>query len=588
MLRDFNFICIFILIINIASSQYIIKVNYNVERNYSSFEECGVDNQPVCTSLEDASYRAVLWFETISSDETVEIKIIGDINGSVPVSMGDIDFLCGTIYLRSDDPTKNITIDGSSSTQPFLTIREPDDPSLYYSCGDGQSYTFRNLNFINWNQTILDINIVQGKSGESLRNYQYIFIAFFETNFFSSSSIVKVYPKNFVNQEYSRSQILVSILRSYYSNLKPSNILAPNSTKDYLPPIYAIGTIIQLPTVTNSIFLTTPFIYIKCCSLSITEDVLISNNNFSNNPFMIIEDSVLNSFINLYKIKFDKNVMSTVVYFSQCPLGQVVSFKISNTIQPLHYQRRTYLNYQYENSLVVVKSSSFPIVDWFKLDAGTNNIIENDIYFIEKSSISIEHTGGGSSIPAKHLVNVINSSISLNSMNLTWNGFSIIGNNSKISQNNCITLNDTYCGCYNCSVNGHPIDTNSIQCINTTPTNTPSTTPTDTPSNTPTDTPTDTPTITSTNNPTNSSTNNPTNTPSILTESPITATKRPKETHEKSDKKRNIIIITVILGFKIKENLQAGAENERAVSPTIDLDVLYKHENDDRGQKEII
>ncbi|KAM9990738.1 hypothetical protein ACTFIY_006787 [Dictyostelium cf. discoideum] len=54
-------------------------------------------------------------------------------------------------------------------------------------------------------------------------------------------------------------------------------------------------------------------------------------------------------------------------------------------------------------------------------------------------------------------------------------------------------------------------------------------------------------------------------------------------------KKRRVLTNTSFNQKINTENLNAGAEkDERDVSPNINLAVLYKHENEDRGQKEIL
>lgn len=140
----YYYLLFFLLNICVATD---IKVNYNAERNYNSFEECGVDNQPVCTSLEDASNRAILLSKTSASNNII---IISDINGSTPVSLGNLYNYCGKLYIKSGSDTVYINIDGWNSTQqPFLNIEEPDQPNSTYSCTSQRYFYLQYINFIN-------------------------------------------------------------------------------------------------------------------------------------------------------------------------------------------------------------------------------------------------------------------------------------------------------------------------------------------------------------------------------------------------------------------------------------------------------
>ncbi|KAN0000872.1 hypothetical protein ACTFIZ_001300 [Dictyostelium cf. discoideum] len=627
--KKFNFICILLilLIIKIVNSQFTIKINYNVERNYNSFEECGLINEPACTSFEDAKKKIILLYGDQIINAYSTFDIIGDINGSVPVSMGDLYGFCGRLYIKSENLDIPIKIDGSSSTQTFLTVHQPES---YTPCQVVRTFYFRSIIFQNWDQTLIDINIIQmdfwSTTVTDLTKNDCVTVNFWKTNFISLSSIVKIYPKN-INafKRFSYGALSVIFTDTNAINLRSSNILAPNSTKDFLSPIFVIGAgLTSIPSVSNSTLLTTPFVYCKFGGILPRLNISITHNNFSVNPFFLV-DGFVNNIATGDNFIFNDNVISTLFYITDFLAYISSPIKLSNTTQVPHYQRRTYLNYQYENSFIVARYSPWndlKITNIIKYEIGSNNIIENDLFYVENGYMTVEFSEVGSPIPAKHFINTIDGEITLKNVNLTWDGLSVIGNNSLIYQDNLITQNDTYCGCYNCIVDDRKFNTSSIQCNdNTTPTNTPTdtptNTPTDTPTNTPTDTPTNNPTDIPTETPTNTPTDTPTNTPTIPSETPITTTKRPTEIPEKSDRKRNIIIITIVLGvvcigslvifvsirYKNKriltntsfnqkintENLNAGVEkDERDVSPNINLAVLYKHENEDRGQKEIL
>ncbi|KAM9977239.1 hypothetical protein ACTFIR_011098 [Dictyostelium discoideum] len=573
-----------------------IKVNYNVERNYNSFEECGVDNQPVCTSLEDASNRAILLSKTGTSNNSIVIN--SDINGSTPVSLGNLYNYCGTLYIKSSSDTVSISIDGWNSTQqPFLNIEEPDQPNSTCSCTSQRHFYLQYINFINWDQTIAKININQETNLTSTNNSKSFALYFNLVDIYSSSSILMVYPKN-LGQIYNAKSITVRFGLTFGYNLKSSSSLfAPGSVTDYVPPIYVVGGFINRGmNIDNGTFLSTPFIFIQGGEINISTQT-ISNNNFSVNPFILS----ISSLVTLKGLVFKNNQLSTFIYLYDCNGATLFNFEYENTTQTPFYQRNKYLGLEYEDSFAVIKKSHVEIKDCLQSTLSLNSI-ENFLVFVENSSLSFAFTVISSLISPNYFLKTESSSVSLSSLNLSNSDTPIIGSNSSIFFFGHITFtNKSFCGCQNCSYYlRETIDDITNYICSSNPTETPTNQPTKNPS---TETPTQKPTQTSA----------PTST---------SATNSPK-----SSRSRNISIIISILGIasiacliifsfiykrdknnkyisnsqlhnhdKISSNesilndspcIAVADEDEKAVSPAIDISIVaYEQEYEDFAQLE--
>ncbi|KAN0000855.1 hypothetical protein ACTFIZ_001308 [Dictyostelium cf. discoideum] len=585
-LKFFYFFFFFLINICVATD---IKVNYNVERNYNSFEECGVDNQPVCTSLEDASNRAILLSKTSSNNSIV---IISDINGSTPVTFGNLHNYCGTLKIKSSRDTVYSNIDGWNSTLPFLNIEEADQPNSTYSCTSQRNFYLQYINFINWDQTIAKININQETNLTSTNISKSFTIYFNRVNIYSSSSILMVYPKNF-GHIYNAKSIIVNFMSTFGYNLKSSSSLfAPGSITDFIAPIYVVGgSINRVLNIDNGTFLSTPFVFIKGGEINIPTQK-ISNNNFSVNPFILS----ISSLVTLTSLIFKNNQLSTFIYLYDCNGATLEGFEYENTTQTPFYQRNKYLGLEYEDSFTVIKKSQVGIKDCLQSTQSLNSI-ENFLVFVENSSLSFAFKEISSPISPNHFLKTESSSVSLSGLDLSNSDTPINGSNSYIFIFKSITFtNKSFCDCKNCSYYlGETIhDTTNYPC-----------------SSNPTSAPTE--------NPTTESTQKPTQTPTP------TSTTTPYS--PKSSRVKNIAIIISVLGIasigsliifslfykrhknnkyisksqlhnkdKISSNnsivndstcIAVADEDEKAVSPTIDISaVAYEQEYEDFAQLE--
>ncbi|KAK5580581.1 hypothetical protein RB653_000601 [Dictyostelium firmibasis] len=590
-------ILLFILLLNIfvvfvssqqsCNSTNTILVNYNVPKNYSSFKDCGVNDDQVCISFEDAGNRAILL-----SKSFVCIEIISDINGSIPISFSNLYKFCGSLWITAKNTSVNINIDGSNSKQqPFLTIEQevPDQSNSTDIC-QSRSFNFRYLNFINWYQTIAYVNIYQVLKFSI--NKPTTEINFVNSNIISSGSIVMVYPKN-VGQIYHSESMILNFFSTIAYNLKTSGLLAPNSSTDKISPIHVVGGFLSnMLRVSNSTFLSTPFLYLEGGIVSPLLDFSVLNNNFSVNPFMMLIDSTF--FFN-GNINFKDNQLSTFIFISRYISSQINFNKIyftNNTSNQLLYEKKKYLNYQYENSFAVVKDSYDFVISNFLIYNLNPNTTGNCLIFVENSKLTLQYSPPNFPIQVQHIFITINSSIALevaytNVSSLIPIELPIVGNYSQVNITlESININGIFCGCNDCdyyllsSSFSEKINTTNYNCVNPTPTQT----------------------LTSIPTPTSTSTS-------------ISTSTYPKV----SIRTRNIIIITVILGtvstgsliilslvyrvYKNKkfipntpstdekssgfnDNLYAVAEeDEKAVSPIIDLAVVsYEHGIDDDAE----
>ncbi|KAN0039927.1 hypothetical protein ACTA71_011809 [Dictyostelium dimigraforme] len=450
----FYFLLIAILLIfniSFSVSQNIITVNYNVPRDYNSFEECGLNDEPVCTSLEDAGNKAILLSKT--SNPNNYINIIGDINGSTttPVTFGNLYNYCGKLYIKSNNSNVNINIDGTSSTQqPFLTIKEADQPNSTYPCSIPRIFQFQYLNFTNWHQTIIDININHETDLNSIDPSKSLTLYFQLVNIFSSSSILKIYPKNLGQVNYNLQAIKVAFISTVGIDIKSSSVLfSPNSTQDYLPPIYISGaSVSRILSLSNSTLESTPFIFSD--NGGVTSGGASILNNIFNGPFIM---AVNGGTLVLPILSFINNSLSTFIHFSNFYDQPLIQTTFSNNIfGTTCYQNCKFMDHQYENSIMVIKDSDFSSLDLLGYSILTQNTINNNLIFVGNSSLNLDNSIIRPSIStSQHLFNSINSSISIINFNLTSNDLPIVGSYSNINLFSSVFSNDVYCGCQGCS-----------------------------------------------------------------------------------------------------------------------------------------
>ncbi|KAM9977241.1 hypothetical protein ACTFIR_011100 [Dictyostelium discoideum] len=598
-----------------------VLLNYNVPTVYNSSEGCGMNNEPICTSLKDAVNRAFL---LLPNNSRVCIGIIGNINvTSEQIALGNY---CGALWITSENintENNNYTIiDGSSSTQPFLTCEPEEENNQTQSCL--RPFSFQYINFTNWDIPI--VSVANQISDNSEKQSSLIYFVY--CNIISSRSIAFIYNHRSLRIGFTNTKVF---------NLKPSTILAPNSPTDFISPIYVMGGEISFNlSLFDSVLEATPFIYIEKGSFVYYTESTVENCNFSENPFMFLINSSLDfaGYSN-----FSNTIMSTFLFISQFPqtterdLYRCIFFK--NVSSPLNYQRKSYLGYQLENSSITIKNSSgktFGIANYLT-NKFNPNVSVHCLFFAEESSFEIKYSSLFP-IQVDHILIAINSSVSLqDAVGGQSNMFPVIGNNSDVNLSEKSTkLNNIYCGCEECKyflIYGyHFIPIANHTCIDPTPTPTP-TTPTPTPTTTITTSTTST-TLASTTSTTTTSTTPTTSagttstTSAATTSTTITSTALSSSLSSTStttgpidSKTRNIIILTVILGtasiasliifsliYKMYKdrrfishtsstekssfdsNLYAVAEeDEKAVSPTIDLAlVAYEHQFEDYAE----
>ncbi|KAM9990753.1 hypothetical protein ACTFIY_006780 [Dictyostelium cf. discoideum] len=519
-----------------------------------------------CTSLEDASNRAILLSKTNASNNII---INSDINGSTPVTLGNLYNYCGKLYIKPSS-TVYINIDGWNSTQqPFFNIEEPDQPNSTYSCTSQRLFYLQYINFINWDQTIAKININQETNLTSTNNSKSFTVYFSRVNIYSSSSILMVYPKN-LGQIYNARFTTVHFISTFGYNLKSSSSLfVPGSITDYIPPIYVVGGFInRAMNIDNGTFLSTPFVFIQGGEID-TKTQTMTNNNFSVNPFIIS----ISSLVTLKSLIFKNNQLSTFIYFYDCDGATLERFEYQNTTQAPFYQRNKYLGLEYEDSFAVIKKSHVEINDCLQLTLSLNSI-ENILVFVENSSLSFVLNQFSPPISPNYFLKTESSSVSLSGLNLSNTDTPIIGRETIHNTTN-----------YLCSSNP------TLE-----PTEQPTRTPTTESTQKPTQTPTSTPTSTSTTTPTSSRSRDIAIITSVLGIASIGCLiifsliyKRHKnnkyfsnslpQNHEKISSNDSILNDSTCIAV--------ADEDEKAVSPTIDQSVVaYEQEFEDFAQLE--
>ncbi|KAK5580601.1 hypothetical protein RB653_000623 [Dictyostelium firmibasis] len=469
----------------------IIFVDYNTQKNYSAPDQCGEKESP-CISLEDAGKRAIL-NSNIYSNST--ISIIGDINGSTSASFGNLYDYCGALIITSIN--NDSLIDGSNSKTPFISIEE----EQFKPCANKRYIVIKYLNFINWDQTIIKVNINHETNQTIIDPSKSLFFNIFYVNMTSLNSIFSIYPKNIgdiLNLEATSISIGVGVL---FEKLKStSTLFVPNSTTDYLPPIYLVGAKISgLPTsIKDSNFTTTPFIYVNGAIISIFSSSTIINNNICS-PFLMITSSTLDWGGSL---AFNNSRFKTMVYISKNQQRSSIGKLTINNNDYLQTggdcHNNKFLNNQfYNDSLIVIKDTINSSFDSFYIIPSKPTPIH--ISLLNNDRITISNVQGDNC----HF-NITNSSVQFD-YDLTMKHSVITGSNSTMY----LTKNDTMCSCPGCIYiyGNQPAITQDCSA--------------------PTQTPTDL-----------NMTNKPTLTPSSSSSSSPT----------KSNSVRNIIVIIVILG----------------------------------------
>ncbi|EAL60820.1 hypothetical protein DDB_G0293242 [Dictyostelium discoideum AX4] len=439
MIKLSNFILLFFIYITIllVNSQDIY-VNYNVPKGYSTFDECGDWNTP-CVSIEDAGKRAIS--NSIASGVDQFITIVGNVDGTTSASFSNLYKYCGTLNIRSYNNVP-VTIDGSSSTTPFITIEENE----VVSCNKKRRYIFRFLQFENWDQTLAKININQETNLASIEDSKNVAIAFFNSKLTSISSLSLIYPKN-IGYEYNQIATSITFNTLVAEKLTSSSTLfAPNSITNYLPPVYIVGgtTSFYSATFNDNNFTTTPFIYTVGGESRFTSSIVFNNSIFCT-PF-----SFANAAIGTYRnLVFNDYKLTTLVQATGTP---VLSYSLMNIHVTLNTAQdvpsgfcsiNQYLGYTFSDSFIVVKDSgSSPIYSNVYPSSSSNRIP----VLIDNSNVSFW--------PYLNLVetsfdfNFVNSQISLYYPIGDSNGI-IRGSNSTIMLHS-VEDNSVACGCSNC------------------------------------------------------------------------------------------------------------------------------------------
>ncbi|KAM9987597.1 hypothetical protein ACTFIZ_000108 [Dictyostelium cf. discoideum] len=451
MIKISKFILLFFIYITIlVVNSQDIYVNYNVPKNYNTFDECGDWNVP-CVSFEDAGKSAIS--KSIASGVDQFITIVGDVNGTTSASFGNLYKYCGTLNIRSYNNVP-VTIDGTSSTTPFITIEENE----VVSCNKKRRYIFRFLQFENWDQTLAKININQETNLNIIEDSKNVGIAFFNSKFTSMSSLSFIYPKN-IGYEYNHIATSITFNTVTAEKLKSSSTLfAPNSITDYLPPVYIVGgtTSFYFATFNNNSFTTTPFVYTVGGESRFTSSVVFNNSIFCA-PFSFASASIgsyTNFVFNDYKLK-------TLLQATGAP---VLSYSLMNIQVTLNgitdipsgfCSINQYLGYTFEDSFIVVKdSNSLPIFANVYPSSSSNRIpvfIKNVNYFSFWPYLNLIETSFD--------FNFINSYASTNYPIGDSNSI-IRGSNSTIMLYS-VEDNSVACGCSNCnfdSMIGGPIE----------------------------------------------------------------------------------------------------------------------------------
>ncbi|KAN0000885.1 hypothetical protein ACTFIZ_001325 [Dictyostelium cf. discoideum] len=493
MINQSNYLLFFLLfiylnILVVISTDENIFVNYDFNKNYIKSEECGSLEIP-CVSLEDAGIKAIL--ENKNGIEKIYIKIIGNINGSTPSSFGNLYSFCGILEINSQD-NQTITIDGSNSNNPFINIQE----DQYEGCLVPKKFLIKNINFKNWEQTLVNININQ-ETNQAL-DVASLYIYFNSITMESLGSIISVYPKN-IGEIFNSNSISIQFDYSLAKNLKSSSTFAPNSTTDYLPPIYIVGAKIKnLPNIKDNNLTKTPFIYLNQANL-ISPGSNITNNNFCY-PFAIsTKKSNVASLDNYNMLQaFDNNSITTLIFISDAKNHYYLFFNVTNN-KPAVCSSKQYLGNIFDDSFITFKDSFNSSFDTY-ISANKPipvSIFNSNIILNQLDQISFNFN--------------IDSSIVYFDFNLTILGSTITGSNSALY----LYYNETLCSCPGCDYYMDGKKANSTDC--NPPTVTPTTTGIDT-------------------------TREPSPSPS-LSSSPSSSSSSPK-----SNSIRNIVIIIVILG----------------------------------------
>ncbi|KAN0040719.1 hypothetical protein ACTA71_009057 [Dictyostelium dimigraforme] len=366
MIKSINILLFFVYLTILVVNSQDIYVNYNVQKSYNTSDQCGEWNTP-CVTLEDAGKKAILNSAT-ATDSQINITIVGDIIGS-SVSFGNLYEVCGTLQIRSYN-NNPITIDGSNSNVPFVTIKE----NQVVRCSKKRILEIVYLNFINWNQTLLRINIDHQTNKTYIDPSNSLDATFDNVKLTSLNSIYDVVPK-YDNNTFNPDSVIVTLRNVMAEKLKSTSSLTKFSYY-YLAPISSESSTCKIFNLTllDGEFSSTPFAYFHSSKINI-EQLSISNNSFCT-PFIY----GIGLFGDIKNISLNNNKLSTILqqnldFSSDKTSGLNINGMFINTTNDLYLDCSTHDHYMigsyFVDSLFFIYDSenkSFEVSDIARAD----------------------------------------------------------------------------------------------------------------------------------------------------------------------------------------------------------------------------
>ncbi|EGC35802.1 hypothetical protein DICPUDRAFT_78538 [Dictyostelium purpureum] len=324
------FFLVFVTAATTVKAQLELIVDFTSTISYVNYQ-CGDSGVfPPCKSLSDAGERARLYINAINTptiDPSLTIKLR---NGATnPIIAGPnneignlFGFCSAQILVDLPSATTTISIDGSTSNGPFISLEQPTISNSNIQCSAGISLTVKYLKLVNWGENeVIFINVDQTYNVATNKavTLQYVSIL-------NSSKAVIVQPK-YSTMDYGAVKVTLNYctFEDLYS-----------STSSLLPPFFLRGVILNLSrcTIQNSILTSSEVLFIEYGSLTISFGFAIINVHLdSEYPIfstLNIGTKVINKFSTT--IKLSDSSFSTYMYqrntidSPENPAEQVFSF----------------------------------------------------------------------------------------------------------------------------------------------------------------------------------------------------------------------------------------------------------------------
>ncbi|KAN0032999.1 hypothetical protein ACTA71_011206 [Dictyostelium dimigraforme] len=353
----------FVFIFKSNSSSLHLVINSNVKNNIKNGDECGTISKPTCNNINEAlAYFTIFLNEPKNQNMTYNL-FLELVDGIYLANDNSLEFVGWNVYLSPNNSSKNVTINGSGSKKPFITIYsdymnkkntnlfisdinfENFNSQFYYSQSDSILPTkiyidFSSCKFLNSGQS--DDLYFSGINYDNLSNYKnsiYFYECYFENIIFKNNAFNF---QNYYISIYGTKMNSIIVRGGLYIDLLGSNILSIFYSSFVGINFNGFENLLNIKSGTLSIVFST-FDNIKSSSSS------TSSNNYLiyglNNPivFEIIKSNFTNIDCNfIYENGGNITIFNNIISSSK---SNIISFGLINSNIKFGNNTMLYPNY---------------------------------------------------------------------------------------------------------------------------------------------------------------------------------------------------------------------------------------------------